>query len=139
MKPHRLSLIVIMILGWGSFGIFITTPTVLASDSATNNYASATEHPLEPLDTSSPRATLYSFINYVEQQWRLTSDREIRTVAKNDRGLRALDVSKLPPAVQDDVALEAGILLFDVFNRVSLPEPEEIPDAFQVKQDQLTR
>jgi len=139
MQPHRLSLIVILMLGWGLFCVFFTAPMALASDTVPNGYVSVKEHPLEPLDTSSPRATLYSFINYVEQQWRLASDREIRTVAKNDRGLRALDVSKLPPAVQDDAALETGILLFDVFNRISIPEPEEIPDALQVKQDQLTR
>jgi len=139
MQPHRLSLSVILMLGWGLFCVFFTAPMALASDTTPNGNVPVKEHPLEPPDTSSPRATLYSFINYAEKQWLLASDREIRTVANNDRGLRTLDVSKLPPAVQDDAALEAGLLLFDVFNRISIPEAEEIPDALQVKQDQLKR
>ncbi len=89
--------------------------------------------PLEPADTSSPRATLKSFREDFDRAFRdyyemktftITSDR-----AAAVRARRVLDTSKLPPAQANRLAGEAMLLLYDVLDRVKLPPYEEIPDA----------
>ncbi len=93
--------------------------------------------PLEPADTSSPRATLKSFREDFNRAFRDYYDLKafsITNVASTSRAKRVLDASKLPPAQANRLAGEATILLFDVLDRVKLPPYEEIPDAAAMRE-----
>ena len=89
--------------------------------------------PLEPADTSSPRATLKSFRGNFDRTFRdyydLKSFTMVGDAASGLRAKRTLDTSKLPPAQAGRLAGEAMLLLYDVLDRVKLPAYEEVPDA----------
>ena len=55
------------------------------------------------------------------------------------RAARCLDLSEVPPTLVARVNLEATVLLKTIFDRISLPDLESIPDADQMKEQQLTR
>ena len=88
--------------------------------------------PLEPPDTSSPRATLKSFRENFYRAWedfyRLRIEEEIDRAAQA-RSLRTLEQSKLPPVQAWRLAAEASFLLNEVLDKVALPPWEQIPDA----------
>lgn len=88
--------------------------------------------PLEPPDTSSPRATLKTFRENFERAFRkyyeLRIPEEIDRAAQA-RVLRTLDQSKLPPVQARRIAAETSMLLSEVLDKVKLPPWEEIPDA----------
>jgi len=97
--------------------------------------------PLEPVDTSSPRATMESFLalaeesgrryaEYLDSPSRATYDAFLQTAGK---GWRLLDLSQVPPAARREVAPETRVLLREVILRVELPDLAEIPDALAVK------
>jgi MscS family membrane protein len=88
--------------------------------------------PLEPADTSSPRATLKSFRSNFNRTWRdYYQYRRPEDVdrASQLRVLRTLDTSKLPPVQARRLAAEASLLLNEVLDKIKLPPWEEIPDA----------
>ena len=98
----------------------------------------ADEYPLEPVDTSSPRATLYSFLSEVDGVWRLYRDqywdtpgRELSRYlqARAARALRTLDLSEVAPSARAEVGYESGTYLYETLSRIELPPAEEIPDA----------
>ncbi len=93
------------------------------------------EHPLQPVDTSSPRATLRSFLEESDAGWRrhLESGGVRNPVA--GRAIRCLDLSELPPVQQKDMATEAAIHLFDVFNRIPLPKLRDVPDETEMGEE----
>ncbi len=91
---------------------------------------------LEPPDTSSPRATLRSFLENGREAWEIfletgNPSREVyaRAGRRVQRAARCLDLSEVPPAAQTDVGGRATILLLDVFERISLPYWRDIPDS----------
>ena len=101
------------------------------------NAAANDQHPLEPLDTSSPRATLQSFLNgtdkiartflkYRENPTRANLNRGFQA---NERAERLLDLSEVPPATQGEVAADVVTLLWEVLSRIELPPNETIPDV----------
>lgn len=103
---------------------FVAAPQVGASDEFIS--------PLEPADTSSPRATLKSFRENFDRAFR--SYYELRLPGRIDkpaqaRVIRTLDSSKLPPAQRRRLAAEASLLLNEVLDKVELPAYEDIPDA----------
>jgi len=88
--------------------------------------------PLEPADTSSPRATLKTMREEYERAWRdfyRLNDIDLVDKAAAARVIRTLDTRKLPPAQRRRIAAEAGILLNQVLDKVELPPSETIPDA----------
>ncbi len=92
------------------------------------------ERPLEPADTSSPGATLRSFLTSMHEVY-LVSRKEGRSaetreerVALANQALRCLDLSEVPPAVRRSVAKESGVLLKETLDRVELPPESEWPD-----------
>jgi len=98
----------------------------------------ADEYPLEPVDASSPRATLYSFLSEVDGVWRLYRDqywdtpgRELSRYlqARAARALRTLDLSEVAPSARAEVGYESGTYLYETLSRIELPPAEEIPDA----------
>jgi MscS family membrane protein len=97
-------------------------------------------HPLEPLDTSSPRATMATFLNVTDE----VASRYLAYVSSPSRdtfkaawSLRPkytglFDLSNVPPASRAKVGAETFTLIWDVLARVELPPLEEIPDAVAV-------
>ncbi len=104
-------------------------------------------HPLAPADTSSPRATLRSFVtavdkglavelevtlSYLSSDRLYPNDRENRRRAETDRiffqALETLDLSELPAGFRDVLAVEQVIWLSEILSRIDLPEFEDIPD-----------
>jgi MscS family membrane protein len=88
--------------------------------------------PLEPPDTSSPRATLKAFRENFERGFRdfyKLHDFKFVDRPSQVRAQRTLDLSKLPPVQRRRLSAEAIILLNEVFDKIELPPNEEIPDA----------
>jgi MscS family membrane protein len=98
----------------------------------------AAGHPLEPLDLSSPRATLNSFLKtgdafllvLRDEYW----DNPSPAVEARLKGLgvsmeRMLDLSRLPPAVRFEMGRERAIYLYEVLSRIELPPASAIPGA----------
>ena len=93
-------------------------------------------HPLEPLDTSSPRATFESFLTVIEESTeRYYAYRDLPSPATmaallqmHDRFNRLLDLSEVPPAAREEVGVETFRLLWGIFARLDLPALDEIPD-----------
>ncbi len=107
----------------------LTAPTALSS----------VEHPLEPVDRSSPRATLTSFLDSVDRAWDLFSagDPGFRDVFLEAKG--CLDLSKVPPLVYDEVSARRALALKEVLDRIELPTTKTVPDAATVDELGLER
>ena len=105
------------------------------------------ENPLEPLDASSPRATLQSFIEQTsvveEAALEYRVDRSLETQGKYLRAVAKTaelsDLSEAPAASQETVVEGNFAALADILMRIPLPDPETIPDADQVAADELTQ
>ena len=135
----------------GSQGLSLAT----AQTSASPNKASESRlledidrNPLKPPDTSSPQATLKSFLENAFEAHRLVmaayqeslqtpgpfpaqSVRQMRRKADLvfDRALHCLDLSKVPEALKMSWGTEGVILLKEIFDRIALPPFDAIPDA----------
>ena len=92
--------------------------------------AETRSHPLEPLDTSSPRATLSSFLADVDAVWQIYRDEywhapsaELYTRINHlaARALRTLDLSQVAPSARVEVGYDAGTFLYETLNRIELP------------------
>jgi len=100
-------------------------------------------HPLEPLDTSSPRATMESFLDVSDEaasRFLAYLDSPNREAFESAWSLRPkytglFDLSSVPPAGRAKVGAESFMLLWDTLARVELPALEEIPDVAAVAQD----
>ncbi len=96
--------------------------------------------PLKPPDTSSPRATMESFLALTDKvARRFVEYRDAQSPATEKALSRALskarglfDLSQVPPIARHEVAGEAYVLLWDILARLELPDLEEIPDATAV-------
>lgn len=105
------------------------------------------ENPLEPLDTSSPRATLLSFIEQagvVEEaalEYRSNRSGETQRAVFDaiTKTSEISDLSKVPTASVGAVVESNFAALADILMRIPLPDAEEIPDADQVAADELTQ
>ena len=95
-------------------------------------------HPLEPLDTSSPRATLSSFLTNVDEVWQIYRDQYWHSPSKEmetlifqiaARALRTLDLSQIAPSARVEAGYDAGTFLYETLNRIELPPLDDIPDA----------
>jgi len=98
---------------------------------------------LAPLDTSSPRATLGSFLSVLPEfeqaviAYRAAPSREgmERVLRVRDRAIRVLDLSGTPPAARMKRGGEALYLLFELVARIELPKLEAVPDASAFPKD----
>jgi MscS family membrane protein len=105
-------------------------------------------HPLEPSDTSSPRATLASFLRTMQEasrvhtalmkQYRSEPGLSFSPGARQqadrlsillDRAGGCLDLSEVSPTLTRKVRLESVLLLKEIADRIDLPELESVPDA----------
>ena len=121
---------------------------LIASSCAFSNAAEAAEvNPLRPVDTASPRETLQDFAVTMDGIYRgtkdilqeyaasqrlyLTSDERRRRVAVLSaaaKAIRVLDLSDIPPVLQQTVAAERAIQLKEILDRIELPSFDSVPD-----------
>ena len=102
-------------------------------------------YPLEAVDTSSPRATLTSYLDTFKQIGRMVrrvdlgSNKE-KAEARSPKwrqeieGLlkdveRMLDLSNVPSTARKKAAEETGVLLYEILARIEIPPKHQIPDA----------
>lgn len=121
----------------GSIGMIQIGIVLVVIMSSARNVATAQDSvsTLPTADTSSPRATLKTFIDSLNAFHRLTeADRYFdrrsphhRQIVRNV--LDCLDTSELPDYARDDIASEAAACLKEIIDRVALPPFEEIPDV----------
>src|SRR5271166_1410493 len=107
----------------------------------------AEANPLRPVDTSSPRATMQSFVGTMDEIYRgmkdvlqdyaasgrlyLTPDelkRQFEALSTAVKATRVLDLSDIPPILRDTVAPERIIQLKEILDRIDVPAFESIPD-----------
>jgi len=110
--------------------------------------AAGEENPLRPIDTSSPRATLQGFIEFMNEgygmgtglvQSYLASSKLYLTPEQKaaiqdsthlqESAQRSLDLSELPPATIHESSRRLAMQLKEVLDRIVLPSNESIPDA----------
>ncbi len=113
------------------------------------------KRPLAPPDTSSPQATLRTFVENVNGGHRIlmaayeqylkepgmlpsTSVSEQAKQAKIvvRRAERTLNLSKIPSRLKQDVAVEGTLMLKEILDRIEVPPYTKIPDAEAVAADQ---
>ena len=149
-----------LLTGFGYFLILnlaiLPSKYVLAQNQLDNQIEKV--HPLKPADTTSPRATLQTFLTNITQGY--LSYRMARQNYQKESGffisedvkqqsevarqktilaLRTFDVSKIPPAVFRGVSLEAMLMLKEILDRIELPQMESIPDAQQAKLENIEK
>ncbi len=103
-------------------------------------------NPLRPVDTSSPRAALQGFIGTMDDMYRNLKDilqeysasqrlyhtpeerrRLVEAFSKPAKAIKVLDLSDIPPVLQDTVAPERVLQLKEILDRVEIPSLESIP------------
>ena len=143
LKRLKRQLLPIVLLGL----VLLLLPTSLTA-------ASSVKRPLAPPDTSSPQATLRSFVENVNESHRVLMAAydqylkepgafpsiSVREQAKQaeiffERAKGSLNLSEIPPRLEQDVALEGTLLLKEVLDRIEVPTYDEIPDAEAVAAD----
>lgn len=98
--------------------------------------------PLEPPDTSNPRATLESFLyysNFLAQAMRESGNNSHDTQDALDKAIQCLDLSEIPPNIVGNVALESVLRLREILDRISLPNSIDIPDNNDVKKQNVVK
>ena len=112
------------------------------------------KHPLAPPDTSSPQATLISFVENINKSYQIlmtaydqylkesgllpsTSVKEQVKQAEIffERAEGCLNLSEIPPRLAQDVGTEKTLLLKEVLDRIEMPAYTEIPDAEAMSAD----
>jgi MscS family membrane protein len=134
-RPDRIPLIV-----WGLWLILVPLSGTLAQSPGL--------HPLEPPDTSSPRATLRSFIMTMQEASEAfnsliatyrsqpglyfspaVQEQHARLRSLMKRAESCLNLSEMAPTVKEKVGLESRLMLKEIFDRIELPPLESVPDA----------
>ena len=96
--------------------------------------------PLEPPDTSSPRATLSSFLYYTDQLHAAAmSGKEDARLEKEflQRAVRCFDLSQVPSTLRSDVSIEGVLMLREILDRMELPQMADVPDRQEARQQDL--
>jgi MscS family membrane protein len=118
---------------------FIGGALFLASTIA---FAQEPANPLKPVDRSSPRATLQTFLEsgdrlgaFLAQDYLPSPSQELfqHLILLAETPIQSLDLSDVPPAARRKTGRTAALALYGVLSRIPLPTPDEIPDASQLK------
>lgn len=99
--------------------------------------AAAVESPLAPADTTSPRGTLFGFIQNVTNAlhaWQTGASLET-TKHHAQLAVDAFDFSHLPHEIRLARELETALFLKEILDRITLPPTDEIPGAEAVGDD----
>jgi MscS family membrane protein len=116
------------------------------------------QHPLEPPDTSSPRATLQGFLSHTNQAHRVFESvmkayhaqpglypsealraQGARVDSELRRASRYLNLSEIPPTLLGETRTQAVLLLKEVVDRIEIPPLESVPDADMMEAEGQTR
>ncbi len=100
---------------------------------------SSTEHPLDPPDRSSPRATLRSFSESIDQAWDLYSAGNPAFEEPFRNARECLDLSDIPPLVFEEVSAETALILKEVLDRIELPPMSQVPGPAEVEESGMVR
>ena len=141
----------LQILLWGLALLLLQTSLTAPPSVA----ATLVKYPLEPPDTSSPQATMSSFVENVNRSYQayIESSRQsleepgafpstsVRQQFKQAeilarRSRRTLNLSEIPQRLKRPVGLERALLLKEVLDRIEVPPYAEIPDAEAVAADE---
>ena len=106
------------------------------------------DSPLKPIDTSSPRATIQGFLEFMNKSYATgvgvvqvylaspelyLTPTQLRTIGQSihyqEAAQRALDLNEVPPAMLQESARRLSIQLKEVLDRIDVPPFESIPDA----------
>ncbi|MEM7024750.1 MAG: mechanosensitive ion channel family protein, partial [Pseudomonadota bacterium] len=99
-------------------------------------------YPLRPADTTSPRATLQSFLanmNEVIQEWRQHGTLGAKGGRAFGRAIDTLDLSSTPRSDSWSVQIERLLFLKEILDRVELPDEDQIPGESEVKEGAITQ
>ena len=106
------------------------------AEAATNPF------PLKPPDTSSPRATIKVFKDYMRRAYQkslVKGYQDEAVINLLNRAVECLDLSEIAPNVVQDVGFETALLLKEIFDRIDLPAPKDIPGKETAGFSKLTR
>ena len=111
-------------------------------------------YPLKPPNTSSPRATLRSFLDNMNGAYRLLMAAHRKNMAEPglftsepvlklgkiarelfERGVYCLDLSQVPEALKTNVGYEGALKLKEILDRIQLPPFDTLPDAEAIEDD----
>jgi MscS family membrane protein len=131
----------------GLSAVSLTLLAIMATTTGAAAVDAESENPLQPLDASSPRAALQSFIEQTgvveEAALQYRSDRSLQTQGEYLKAVAKTaelsDLSEAPAASQDTIVEGNFAALADILMRISLPDPQTIPDADQAAADELTQ
>jgi MscS family membrane protein len=95
------------------------------------------QHPLAPVDNSSPRVVLEGFMSDMDKGWSViyrsygeaTRDSVPEVMILADRILRRLDLSDVAPTARVEEGYDSASHLYETLNRLDLPALAEIPGA----------
>ena len=142
------------LIRWSGAIVAITAAIILAVTMAAPPQArlEGLNNPLAPPDTESPRATFAAFTKEIEAvergvrdayyehinspgwfQSQATKDKIRIIQAHLDRAVRCLDLSEVPPGNRGKVAMEAAMMLEEIFDQVGSPALASIPDLAAIK------
>lgn len=127
--------------------VLLTMMAIIAMAAGASAADSEDENPLQPLDASSPRAALQSFIEQtgviedaaLEYRVNRSLETQGKYLSEVARTRQLSDLSEVPAASQVKLIEGNFAALADILMRVPLPHPETIPDADQVASDELTQ
>ncbi|MEW4529995.1 mechanosensitive ion channel family protein [Maioricimonas sp. JC845] len=117
---------------WLTVGLAGLTSAAVAQQSAVVQQSDG-QHPLAPSDTSSPQATLNSFVSACNDLHDLIRDGTLALEARTDvlptteRILDCLDLSELPRELRETAGIESALFIKEVLDRIELPADDEIP------------
>ncbi len=139
----------------GRLGQIVMLGLALLMLSTSLTAAPLVKRPLAPPDTSSPQATLRSFVENVNESYQILMtaydqyleepgpfpSASVREQAKQakilfQRAKGSLNLSEIPPRLEQDVGTEVALLLKEVLDRIEVPPYAEIPDAEAVAADE---
>ena len=89
------------------------------------------QHPLKPPDTSSPRATIKIFNDYMSRAYQKSLGKGYKddaVIILLNRAAECFDLTEIAPNVVQNVGIETALLLKGVFDRIVLPPYNEIPN-----------
>ena len=110
-------------------------------------FGDESEHPLLPADTSSPRATLNSFMEnctsaygLLSAEGRSTESEEVRAESRDliRRIMRCMDLNEIAEFRRDNTGKEAAVTLKEVLDRIELPKERNIPDLKEMTSEDGT-
>ena len=96
------------------FGLYLCLIVLLTTISVFGSICIAaplSENPLEPFSTSSPRASLHSFLKNMDSayaEFQRTGHRTNSARKYIDQAVKTLDLSQIPPFSRDDEGFAAG-------------------------------